>query len=58
MVRAYLLTEQFEHFWTYKSPTWARKILIAWTRQAMYSRNGPMKDVARMLLRLQELILN
>ena len=57
-VRAYLLAEQFEHFWTYKSPTWAKKFLKAWTRQAMYSKITPMKDVAKMLRRHEELILN
>jgi len=57
-VKAYLLTEQFEHFWTYKSPTWAKKFLKAWTRQAMYSKIEPMKDVAKMLRRHEELIIN
>jgi transposase len=57
-VRAYLLTEQFEHFWTYTSPTWAGKFLKSWTRQAMYSRIEPMKAVAKMLRRHEELILN
>jgi len=57
-VKAYLLAEQFEHFWTYKSPTWAGKFLKAWTRQAMYSKIDPMKDVAKMLRRHEELILN
>ena len=57
-VRAYLLTEQFEHFWSYKSPTWAAKFLENWTRQAMYSRIDPLKDVAKMLRRHEKLILN
>jgi transposase len=57
-VRAYLLTEQFEHFWTYTSPTWAAKFLKVWTRQAMYSKIEPMKAVAKMLRRHEELILN
>ena len=57
-VRAYLLAEHFEHFWTYKSPTWAGKFLKLWTHQAMYSKIDPMKDVAKMLRRHQELILN
>ena len=57
-VRAYLLTEQFEHFWTYTSPTWAAKFLKAWTRQTMYSKIEPMKKVAKMLRRHEELILN
>lgn len=57
-VKAYLLAEQFEHFWTYKSPTWAAKFLKTWTRQAMYSKIKPMKDVAKMLRRHEKLILN
>jgi len=57
-VKAYLLVEQFEHFWTYNSPTWAGKFLKTWTRQAMYSKIDPMKDVAKMLRRHEELILN
>ncbi len=57
-VKAYLLAEQFEHFWTYKSPTWAKKFLQAWTRQTMHSRIEPMKDVAKMLRRHEELIIN
>ena len=58
IVKAYLLVEQFEHFWTYKSPTWAGKFLKVWTRQAMYSKIDPMKDVAKMLRRHEQLILN
>ena len=57
-VKAYLLTEQFEHFWTYKSPTWAGKFLKTWTLQAMYSKIDPMKEVAKMLRRHEALILN
>ena len=57
-VRAYLLTEQFEHFWTYNSTAWAKKFLKKWTGQAMRSRIEPMKSVARMLRRHEELILN
>ena len=29
-VRAYLLKEDFQRFWTYSSPTWAGKFLDAW----------------------------
>jgi transposase len=57
-VKAYLLTEQFEHFWSYNSPTWAAKFLATWTAQAMASRIEPMKRVARMLRRHEALILN
>ena len=57
-VKAYLLTEQFEHFWSYNSPTWAAKFLTTWTTQARASRIEPMKKVAGMLRRHDELILN
>lgn len=57
-VRAYLLCEQFAHFWTYRSPTWARKFLAAWTATALASRLAPLQRVARMLRRHQEPILN
>ena len=57
-VKAYLLVEEFEHFWTYNSPTWAAKFLATWTAQALVSRIEPMKKVARMLRRHEDLILN
>ncbi len=57
-VRAYLLVEEFEHFWTYTSPTWAAKFLKEWNRKAMYSKIDPIKGVAKMLRRHEELILN
>ncbi len=57
-VRAFLLTEQFDHFWSYESVTWAKKFMTNWTRQAMYSKIEPMKNVARMLRKHEELILN
>jgi transposase len=57
-VRAYLLKEQFQQFWTYTSPAWAGKFLDAWCRQTMRSRIEPMKKIARMLRSHRELILN
>ena len=57
-VKAYLLAKQFGHFKTNTSPTWAEQFLKTWTQQAMYSKIDPMKDVAKMLRRHQELILN
>lgn len=57
-VKAYLLVEQFEHFWTYNSPAWAKKFLKNWTFQAMRSKIEPVKAVARMLRRHEDLILN
>jgi transposase len=57
-VRAYLLKESFQQFWEYKKPGWAGRFLDRWTRQVMYSRLEPMKEVARMLRNHRGLILN
>jgi len=48
-VRAYLLKEDFQQFWEYKSPSWAGKFLDEWGRQVMRSRIEPMKKIARTL---------
>ncbi len=58
IVRAYLLKEQFQFFWEYKSPAWAGKFLDQWAARAMRSRIGPMKDFARTMRRHRELLLN
>jgi transposase len=57
-VRAYLLREDFQRFWTYQSPAWAKRFLDEWCRRAMRSRLEPMKKVARMLRRHEDLLLN
>jgi len=57
-VRAYLLREDFQHFWTYSSATWAGKFLDDWIHRAMLSRLEPMKKIARMLKRHRPLIMN
>jgi transposase len=57
-VRAYLLKEQFQHFWKYASPTWAGKFLDQWTTMAMRSRLEPFKVFARTLRRHRPLLLN
>lgn len=57
-VKAYLLKEQFHKFWEYKSPAWAGKFLDSWCKTTMYSRIQPMKDIAKMLRKHKELILN
>ena len=57
-VRAYLLKEELHQFWEYVSAYWAGRFLDAWCTAAMRSRIGPMQDVARMLRRHRELILN
>jgi len=57
-VRAYLLKEDFQHFWHYSSPTWAGKFLDQWCTATLRSRIKPMKKVALMLRRHRPLILN
>jgi len=57
-IRAYLLKEDFQSFWEYCSPYWARVFLDRWCTRAMRSRIEPMKKVALMLRRHRELIVN
>jgi transposase len=57
-VRAYLLKEDFQHFWDYNSPTWAGNFLDLWCRAVMRSRLEPMKKIARMLRSHRPLLLN
>ena len=57
-VRAYLLKEDFQRFWNYTYPAWAAKFLHRWCCRTMRSQIEPMKDIAKMLRRHQELILN
>ncbi len=57
-VRAFLLVESFEHFWTYASPTWAGKFLDAWCRKVARSRLEPLKKTARTLQSHRGLLLN
>jgi transposase len=57
-VRAYLLKEDFQQFWTYNSPYWAGLFLDFWCFQTMRSRIEPMKKIARTLRTHRELLLN
>lgn len=57
-VKAYLLREDFQRFWTYKSTAWANKFLEDWATRTMRSKLAPMKKVAKMLRSHKELILN
>ena len=43
-VRAYLLKEAFEGFWSYTSPYWAGWYLDKWCARAMRSRLEPIKQ--------------
>lgn len=57
-VRAYLLKEDFQQLWDYRSVAWAGKFMDRWCTAALRSRIKPMKSVARMIRRHRELILN
>jgi transposase len=57
-VRAYLLKEDFQRFWSYTYPGWAEKFLHRWCCRTMRSQIEPMKDIAKMLRRHQHLLLN
>ena len=57
-MRAYLLKEDFQQFWTYTYPSWAGKFLDAWCTRAMRSKIEPMKKVAKTLRSKRELLLN
>jgi transposase len=57
-VRAYLLREDFQRFWEYRSPWWAKRFLKQWCTRTMRSKIEPMKKVARMLRSHEGLILN
>lgn len=57
-VRAYLLKEDFQFFWTYRSPYWAGQFLDRWCKKAMRSRIDPIKKEVRSLRKHRELLLN
>lgn len=57
-VRAYLLKEEFQQLWNYKSIVWASKFIDGWTTAVMRSKIEPMKKQARSIRRHKELILN
>ncbi len=57
-VRGYLLREDFQRFWEYRSVAWAKKFLDEWCRRAMRSQITPLKKLARTLRRHEDLLLN
>lgn len=57
-VRSYLLKEEFQRFWGYRSPAWASCFLDEWCAKTLRSQLEPMKRVARMLRHHRALILN
>lgn len=58
VVRAYLLREDFDHFWSYGSATFAGNFLDRWCQRALASRIEPMQRMARTLRRHRDLLLN
>jgi transposase len=57
-VRSYLLKEEFQLFWSYKSPYWAGQFLDKWCTKTMRSKIEPMKKMASQLRRHRPLLLN
>jgi transposase len=57
-VRAYLLKESFQLFWTYNSPYWAEWYLNKWCKRAMLSRLEPIKAFVKTIRNHQPLIMN
>ena len=57
-VRAYLLKEDFQFFWSDKSPYWAVVFLDRSCTRTLGSRIGPMKKFARTLRGHRALLLN
>ncbi|MEJ2033262.1 MAG: ISL3 family transposase [Deltaproteobacteria bacterium] len=57
-IRAYLLKEDSQRFWRYKSPAWASKFLDDWCERTTRSRLKPMKKVAKMLRTHRKPLLN
>lgn len=57
-VKSYLLKEEFQLFWSYRSAYWAGQFLDKWCTKTMRSRIEPMKKVARQLRRHRPLLLN
>jgi transposase len=57
-VRSYLLKEEFQQLWLYRSPYWAGRFLDKWCTRTMRSKIEPMKKMARQLRKHRPLLLN
>ena len=57
-VKAHLMREDFQRFWTYTRTAWAGKFLDQWCTRAMRSKIEPMKEMARTLRRHRTVLLN
>jgi transposase len=57
-VKAYLLKQQFQQFWTYKAVWAGNRFLDEWTRMALRSRIEPIQKFARTLRAHEPELLN
>jgi transposase len=57
-IRAYLLREEFQRFWGYRSAAWAGRFLKEWCARVVRSRLEPPKKVVRTLRAHEGLIPN
>ena len=57
-VRSYLLKEDFQRLWSYKSWYWAGEFLDKWCTKTMRSKIEPMKKAADQLRKHRPLLLN
>ena len=58
VIRAYLMKEDFERFWEYKSAYWAGRFLDDWCVRAMRSKIEPVKKFVKMLRKHRGLLMN
>jgi len=58
VIRAYLMKEDFERFWEYKSSYWAGRFLDEWCVRTMRSKIEPMKKFVGTIRNHRELLLN
>lgn len=58
VVRAYLIRESFQRFWSYVSRPAAAKFLRTWCNRVMRSRIDEMKKIAKAVRRHEPLLLN
>lgn len=55
--RAWVLKDEFEHFWNYLSTSWAEKFLKSWVTKALRSRLEPIKKFARTIRKYHDNIV-
>ena len=58
VMKAYLVKESLDRLWTYTDEGAAARYLSQWIDQLQWQRLKPMEDLARMLLRHREDLLN